>query len=96
MKSHLVKRSVVVAGRRVTLDLEDAYWKGLKEMAAWRDMSLPDLIASIGGESSEDIASAIRLFVLSIVISCLQPTISCARSHRCRTSGHELSPLRGG
>jgi predicted DNA-binding ribbon-helix-helix protein len=65
MKSHLVKRSVVVAGRRVTLDLEDAYWKGLKEMAAWRDMSLPDLIASIGGESSEDIASAIRLFVLN-------------------------------
>jgi predicted DNA-binding ribbon-helix-helix protein len=65
MKSHLVKRSVVVAGRRVTLDLEDAYWEGLKEMAAWRDMSLPDLIASIGGESSEDIASAIRLFVLN-------------------------------
>jgi predicted DNA-binding ribbon-helix-helix protein len=65
MKSHLVKRSVVVAGRRVTLDLEDAYWEGLREMAAWRDMSLPDLIASIGGESSEDIASAIRLFVLN-------------------------------
>ena len=65
MKSHLVKRSVTIAGRRVTLDLEDAFWNGLKEMAAWQDMSLPDLIASIGGESSEDIASAVRLLVLN-------------------------------
>ena len=65
MKSHFVKRSVVVDGRRITLDLEDAFWTGLKEMAAWRDVRLADLIASIDGESSEDIASAIRLFVLN-------------------------------
>jgi predicted DNA-binding ribbon-helix-helix protein len=64
MKSHLVKRSVIVAGRRLAFDLEDAFWEGLEEMAAWRDMSLPDLVASIG-ESGGDIASAIRLFVLN-------------------------------
>jgi predicted DNA-binding ribbon-helix-helix protein len=64
MKSHLVRRSFTVAGRRVSFDLEDAFWEGLEEMAAWRDMSLPDLIASIG-ESSEDIAAGIRLFVLN-------------------------------
>jgi predicted DNA-binding ribbon-helix-helix protein len=64
MKSNLVKRSFMVAGRRVTLDLEDAFWDGFEEMAAWRDMSLPDLIASIGG-SGEELASGIRLFVLN-------------------------------
>ncbi len=66
MQSRLVRRSVTVAGRKVTFNLEEAYWRGLKEMAAWRDMTLSDLVASIdGGANSENLASAIRLFVLN-------------------------------
>jgi predicted DNA-binding ribbon-helix-helix protein len=65
MKFHRSKRSLMVSGRKVTLDLDDAFWEGLEEMAAWRDMSLPELIGSIGCESSADMESAIRLFVLN-------------------------------
>ena len=66
MGSRLVTRSVVVAGTRITFSLEEEFWRGLKEMAAWRDMTLPDLIASIDdGTNSESLAAAIRLFVLN-------------------------------
>ena len=65
MKFHRSKRSLMVSGRKVTLDLDDAFWEGLEEMAAWRDRSLPELIGSIGCESSADMESAIRLFVLN-------------------------------
>ena len=66
MQSRLVRRSVIVAGQKVTFNLEDAFWRGLKEMAAWRDMSLADLIATIDyGTNSENLSSAIRLFVLN-------------------------------
>jgi predicted DNA-binding ribbon-helix-helix protein len=34
MKSLVVKRSVVVAGRKTAVSLEDAFWKSLKEIAA--------------------------------------------------------------
>jgi predicted DNA-binding ribbon-helix-helix protein len=66
MESRLVTRSVVVAGNKITFNLEEAFWRGLKEMAAWRDMSLSDLVASIdGGTNSESLDTAIRLFVLN-------------------------------
>jgi predicted DNA-binding ribbon-helix-helix protein len=66
MKSLVVNRTVIVAGRKTSVCLEQAFWKGLKEIAAWRDMSLPDLIASIDCKrDDEDLSSAIRLFVLN-------------------------------
>jgi predicted DNA-binding ribbon-helix-helix protein len=66
MQSRVVRRSVIVSGQKLTFNLEEAFWKGLKEMAAWRDMSLADLIATIDNESnSDDLPSAIRLFVLN-------------------------------
>ncbi len=66
MQSRLVRRSVIVAGQKISFELEEAFWRGLKEMAAWRDMTLPDLVASIdNGTSSENLPSAIRLFVLN-------------------------------
>jgi predicted DNA-binding ribbon-helix-helix protein len=66
MKSVVVKRTVIVAGQKTSVNLEPAFWTGLKEMAAWRDTSLSDLIASIDSERhDEDLPSAIRLFVLN-------------------------------
>ncbi len=66
MKSPVVKRSIVIAGHKTSVSLEDEFWKGLKEIAASRSMTLSDLVASIdGGRHQGNLSSAIRLFVLN-------------------------------
>jgi predicted DNA-binding ribbon-helix-helix protein len=65
MKSPVVKRSIVVAGHKTSVSLEDAFWKGLKEIASGRDMTLSDLVAAIDSDRRHgNLSSAIRLFVL--------------------------------
>ena len=65
MKSSVVKRSVVVAGHKTSVSLEDAFWKVLREVASERDMTVSDLVAAINSERQlGNLSSAIRLFVL--------------------------------
>jgi predicted DNA-binding ribbon-helix-helix protein len=65
MKSPVVKRSIVIASHKTSVSLEDAFWTGLKEIAAERGMTLSDLVASIDTERQHgNLSSAIRLFVL--------------------------------
>ena len=65
MKSPVVKRSIVIAGHKTSVSLEDAFWKGLKEIAGGRDMTLSDLVASVNGDRRQgNLSSALRLFVL--------------------------------
>jgi predicted DNA-binding ribbon-helix-helix protein len=65
MKSPVVKRSIVIAGHKTSVSLEDAFWKCLKEIAGGRDMTLSDLVATIDTERRQgNLSSAIRLFVL--------------------------------
>jgi predicted DNA-binding ribbon-helix-helix protein len=65
MKSPVVKRSIVIAGHKTSVSLEEAFWKGLKEIASNREMTLSDLVASIDtGRHQGNLSSAIRLFVL--------------------------------
>ena len=65
MKSPVVKRSIVVGGHKTSVSLEEAFWKGLKEIAIIRNMTLSDLVAAIdGGCRHGNLSSAIRLFVL--------------------------------
>jgi predicted DNA-binding ribbon-helix-helix protein len=65
MKSPIVKRSIVIAGHKTSVSLEDAFWEGLKEVAGKRHMSLSDLVAAIDSERQHgNLSSAIRLFVL--------------------------------
>ena len=62
MKSVVIKRSVALAGHKTSVSLEDAFWKGLKEIARRRDMTLSDLIASIDNDRQYgNLSSAIRL-----------------------------------
>ena len=46
MKSPVIKRSIVIAGHKTSVSLEDAFWKGLKEIADDRDVTLSDLVSS--------------------------------------------------
>ena len=65
MKSPVVKRSIVIAGHKTSVSLEDAFWKGLKEIASGRDMTLSDLVAAIDSERQHgNLSSASRLYVL--------------------------------
>jgi predicted DNA-binding ribbon-helix-helix protein len=65
MKSLVVKRSVVIAGHKTSVSLEDAFWKALREIAATRNMTLTDMISSIDAERKHpNLSSAIRLFIL--------------------------------
>ena len=65
MKSPVVKRSIVVAGHKTSVSLEDAFWNGLKAIAAGRAMTLSCLVAAIEAERRHgNLSSAIRLCVL--------------------------------
>ena len=65
MKSLVIKRSVVIDGHKTSISLEDAFWRGLKEIAGIRKMTLSDLISSIDAERKHaNLSSAIRLFIL--------------------------------
>jgi predicted DNA-binding ribbon-helix-helix protein len=65
VKSSVVKRSVIIAGHKTSVSLEDAFWKGLKEIASARDTTLTDLITAIDSDRQRNnLSSAIRLFVL--------------------------------
>jgi predicted DNA-binding ribbon-helix-helix protein len=65
MKSLIVKRSIVAAGHKTSVSLEDAFWSGLKEIARGRNITLAELVEAIDSERRHgNLSSAIRLFVL--------------------------------
>jgi predicted DNA-binding ribbon-helix-helix protein len=65
MESAVIKRSVVLAGHKTSVSLEDAFWRGLKEIGQGRNTTLSALITSIdAGRQRGNLSSAIRLFVL--------------------------------
>jgi predicted DNA-binding ribbon-helix-helix protein len=67
VKSSVLKRSIVIAGHKTSVSLEDAFWDSLKEIAVERDMTLADLVASIdANRNHSNLSSAIRLFVLGV------------------------------
>jgi predicted DNA-binding ribbon-helix-helix protein len=80
MKSPVIKRSIVIAGHKTSVSLEDAFWKGLKEIADDRGVTLSDLVSSIDTERHEgNLSSAIRLFVLDHNRSQAVPVAAAAR-----------------
>ena len=65
MKSLVVKRSIVVGGHKTSVSLEDAFWSGLKEIAARRVTTLSELISQVDKQRQHtNLSSALRLLVL--------------------------------
>jgi predicted DNA-binding ribbon-helix-helix protein len=61
------KRSIVIAGHKTSVSLENEFWNSLKEIAAERRMTLAELVAGIDGNRQHpNLSSAIRLFVLGV------------------------------
>jgi predicted DNA-binding ribbon-helix-helix protein len=66
IKSPVVKRSIVIAGHKTSVSLEDAFWDALKEIATTKDATLSDIVANIDASRAQgNLSSAIRLFVLN-------------------------------
>ena len=66
MKSTVVKRSVIIAGQKTSVSLEDAFWEGLREIAKAKRQPLTELVTSIDARRDQGhLSSALRLFVLS-------------------------------
>ena len=61
MKSTVVKRSVVLAGHKTSVSLEDPFWEGLKEIAKAKRQSLSELVGGIDTDREHgNLSSALR------------------------------------
>ena len=64
------KHSMVIAGHRTSISLEDAFWLALREIANAKGASLASLIAEIDQVRGEaNLSSAIRVYVLRAATS---------------------------
>ena len=65
MRSPVVKRSVVVAGHKTSVSLEEAFWSSMKDIAVERGNTVSELVGEVDGNRQQsNLSSAIRLFVL--------------------------------
>jgi predicted DNA-binding ribbon-helix-helix protein len=65
MKSLVLKRSIVVAGQKTSISLEDEFWDSLREIAEERREPISRLITSIDAERAfANLSSAVRMFIL--------------------------------
>ena len=62
--SRLRKRSVLVAGHRTSVSLEEAFWEVLKELADRRGLSVNQLVAEVDERRSGNLSSALRVYAL--------------------------------
>jgi predicted DNA-binding ribbon-helix-helix protein len=69
MSQDLKKRSVVIAGHRTSLSLEDAFWQLLKILAAERRLSINALIEEIDTTRTGNLSSAVRTYLLLQALS---------------------------
>lgn len=64
MTSGIRKRSVVLDGHKTSVSVEDAFWRGLQEMAAERNLPVNDIVSEIDNSRGVDnLSRAIRLAV---------------------------------
>jgi predicted DNA-binding ribbon-helix-helix protein len=65
MESAVIKRSIMLDGRKTSVSLEDAFWTELKEIARLQGVTVSGVVAAIEAMRKEsNLSSAIRVFVL--------------------------------
>ncbi len=64
MTSTTRKRSVMIAGHRTSVSLEEPFWEELREIAGGRGQSMAMLIGEIDLNRTGNLSSALRVFVL--------------------------------
>jgi predicted DNA-binding ribbon-helix-helix protein len=61
----MAKRSVIIAGHKTSVSLENAFWDALKSAAARRSMTINELVTLVDGSRHGNLSSALRVFLLS-------------------------------
>jgi predicted DNA-binding ribbon-helix-helix protein len=63
--ARVVKHSLVIAGHRTSISIEDAFWRRLGRIAAERGLSVNALAALVDASRGDaNLSSALRVFVL--------------------------------
>jgi predicted DNA-binding ribbon-helix-helix protein len=66
----VIKRSIMIAGHRTSVSVEQPFWDQLRRIADERGSSTAALIATIDqGRKRQNLSSAIRVFVLEQALS---------------------------
>jgi len=61
----IAKRSLVIAGHRTSISLEEAFWRALSAQASARGQSIASLVAEIdAARAGANLSSAIRVYLL--------------------------------
>jgi predicted DNA-binding ribbon-helix-helix protein len=61
----VVKRSLIIAGHRTSVSLEDAFWRRLRLIATERGVSVNTLATTVDAERGRaNLSSALRVYVL--------------------------------
>jgi predicted DNA-binding ribbon-helix-helix protein len=61
----MAKRSVVIAGHKTSVSLENAFWDALKAAAARRGITINELVTLVDGARHGNLSSALRVFLLN-------------------------------
>ena len=65
MTETILKRSIVLGGRKTSVSLEDAFWLALKQMAAAEGITVTQLISRVDGDRHPaNLSSALRVHVI--------------------------------
>ena len=65
--SPVLKRSIVIAGHKTSISLEDEFWNSFKEVASERGgITVASLVGAIDGDRKHVNLSSASLFVLGV------------------------------
>jgi len=97
MKSTIIKRSIVIAGHKTSVSLEEPFWQELSAIAAERDMTLSKLVSKIASDREYgNVSSAVRLFVLNSFIGQLAAIAGRRDESRQIDTARDPSRMRSG
>jgi predicted DNA-binding ribbon-helix-helix protein len=66
----IAKRSIMIAGHRTSVSLEECFWRSLKDIASAESLSLPALVARVDAARGDaNLSSALRVFVVESLIA---------------------------
>jgi predicted DNA-binding ribbon-helix-helix protein len=66
MKTAVIKRSIILAGHKTSVSLENEFWDGLREVVSDRNKSLSAVVDEIDRDRDNcNLSSAIRVYVFT-------------------------------
>jgi predicted DNA-binding ribbon-helix-helix protein len=63
-RERAVKRSVMVAGRKTSVSLEDEFWLALRRIANTESRTIGQLIEGVSRQDDRNLSSALRVYIL--------------------------------